>query len=182
MLVCASRHFPTYLLAQTIDLLLSCMNFNNSACFGYGLRVTSPSFNETILKYFLQKYNMSFLHLFNSRARSLNCSGVRISRSPAFLIEASSPPGTCFYLADDSYEPSDLEAGLLSEPKSKFSNLSIVGFSNPLPIYSIILRLEIKVFTQNPAKSPTQDCSQVGQCCWKSPPGDIGEIRPRCPR
>ncbi len=72
---------------------------------------------------------MSFLHLFNSRARSLNCSGVRISRSPAFLIEASSPPGTCFYLADASYEPSDLEAGLLSEPKSKFSNLSIVGFS-----------------------------------------------------
>ena len=66
------------------------MNFNNSACFGYGSSVTNPSFNETILKYFLQKYRMSFLHLFNSLARSLNCYGVNISFSPAFLIVASS--------------------------------------------------------------------------------------------
>ena len=73
---------------------------------------------------------MSFLHLFNSLARSLNCSGVRISRSPAFLIEASSPlyPSFYFNLADANYEPSDL--GLF--PKSRFSNLSIVGFSKPL--------------------------------------------------
>lgn len=66
------------------------MNFNNSACFGYGSSVTNPSFNETILKYFLQKYKMSSLHLFNSLARSLNCYGVNISFSPAFLIVASS--------------------------------------------------------------------------------------------
>ena len=110
------------------------MNFNNSAYFGYGLRVTSPSFNETILKYFLQKYIMSFLHFFNSLARSLNYYGVRISRSPAFLIEASSPPRPGFYLnlADASYEASALEADLLSAPKSRFSNLSIVGFSKSL--------------------------------------------------
>jgi hypothetical protein len=69
------------------------MNFNNSACFGYGLSVTKPSFNDTILKYFLQKYNMSCLHLLISLARLLNSSGVRISFSPAFLIEASSPVG-----------------------------------------------------------------------------------------
>ena len=66
------------------------MNFNNSACFGYGSSVTNPSFNDTILKYFLQKYRMSSLHLFNSLARSLNCYGVNISFSPAFLIVASS--------------------------------------------------------------------------------------------
>ena len=66
------------------------MNFNNSACFGYGSSVTNPSFNETILKYFLQKYRMSSLHLFNSLARFLNCYGVNISFSPAFLIVASS--------------------------------------------------------------------------------------------
>ena len=133
----ADSHFPTYLLAQTIDLLLSCMNFNNSACFGYGFSVTSPSFNETILKYFLQKYKMSFLQRFNSLARALNCSGVRISLSPAFLIDASSPcPGFYFNLADASYEASDFD--LL--PRSRFSNLSIVGFSNPFTlIYSIIL-------------------------------------------
>ena len=73
-----------------MTLLLSYMNFSNSACFGYGSSVTNPSFNETILKYFLQKYRMSSLHLFNSLARSLNCYGVNISFSPAFLIVASS--------------------------------------------------------------------------------------------
>lgn len=71
-------------------LLLFYMNFNNSACFGYGSSVTNPSFNETILKYFLQKYRMSSVHLFNSLARSLNYYGVNISFSPAFLIVASS--------------------------------------------------------------------------------------------
>ena len=73
-----------------MTLLLSYMNFSNSACFGYGSSVTNPSFNETILKYFLQKYRMSSLHLFNSLARSLNYYGVNISFSPAFLIVASS--------------------------------------------------------------------------------------------
>ena len=108
------------------------MNFNNSACFGYGSNVTKPSFNDTILKYFLQKYNMSCLHLLISLALRLNSSGVRISFSPAFLIDASSPVGLLgvFCYADANW----LSCGF-SYPRSKFSNLSIVGFSIPNPIY-----------------------------------------------
>ena len=82
--------FPTWRDAVHITLLFSWMNFNSSACFGYGFNVTKPSFSDTILKYFLQKYKMSFLHFLNSLARSLNSYGVSISFSPAFLIEASS--------------------------------------------------------------------------------------------
>lgn len=104
------------------------MNFNNSACLGYGFNVTKPSFSDTILKYLRQKYRTSFLHRFISLARSLNCYGVSISFSPAFLIEASSlvPFLLCRRLLDASCGPCGF-----GFPKSRFSNLSIVGFSNP---------------------------------------------------
>lgn len=115
--------------------LLFYMNLSNSSCFGYGSNVTSPSFKETILKYFLQKYIISFLHFFSSLALALNCSGVRTSFSPAFFMDASSVVYTpfCFCIyAEASCGPSCFYL-----PKSKFSNLSTVGFSIPVPIYNV---------------------------------------------
>ena len=90
----------------------------------------SPSFRDTTLKYFLQKYSMSYLHFFSSIAFFLSSSGVRISFSPAFFMEASSVSGSlsplfCIYYA------TRLDFGFFS-PRSRFSNLSIVGLSNPL--------------------------------------------------
>ena len=121
--------FPTWRDAVHITLLFSWMNFNNSACFGYGFNVTKPSFRDTILKYFLQKYRTSFLHRFISLARALNSSGDSISFSPAFLIEASSSPS--FLLGRRLFAASCGPWGFYC-PRSRFSNLSIVGLSNPL--------------------------------------------------
>ena len=104
------------------------MNFNNSACLGYGFNVTKPSFSDTILKYFLQKYKTSFAHLFSSLARALNSSGDSISFSPAFLMEASSP--SSFLLGRMLLAASCGPWGFCY-PRSRFSNLSIVGLSNP---------------------------------------------------
>lgn len=108
--------------------LLSYMNFRSSACFGYGSRVIRPSFNDTILKYLRQKYRTSFMHRFISLARSLNCYGVSISFSPAFLMEASSSVPLLWgrRLLDASCGPWGF-----FYPRSMFSNLSIVGLSNP---------------------------------------------------
>ena len=108
------------------------MNFNNSACFGYGFNVTNPSLSDTILKYLRQKYRTSFMHRFISLARSLNCYGVSISFSPAFLMEASSSVPLLWgrRLLDASCGPWGF-----FYPRSRFSNLSIVGLSNPLLMY-----------------------------------------------
>ena len=148
-------------------LLLSWMNFNNSACFGYGSNVTKPSFNDTILKYFLQKYNMSCLHLLISLALRLNSSGVRISFSPAFLIDASSPVGLLgvFCYVDANW----LSCGF-PYPRSKFSNLSIVGFSNsfwdicnfPLFNYTIFKLVYLR---GNEQKRLVPERSRTNQCC-----------------
>lgn len=105
------------------------MNFSSSYCLGYGFRVMSPSFRDTTLKYLRQKYRTSFLHLFTSLASYLNSSGDSISFSPAFFMEASSASGSlsplfCIYYA------TRLDFGFFS-PRSRFSNLSIVGLSNP---------------------------------------------------
>ena len=71
---------------------------------------------------------MSFLHIFNSRAFALNCYGVSISFSPAFLIEASSSEP--FFMAGTSADEANYPT-VGFYPKSRFSNLSIVGLSNP---------------------------------------------------
>lgn len=109
--------------------LLSYMNFSSSACFGYGSRVIRPSFKDTILKYLRQKYRTSFLHRFISLALALNSAGDNISFSPAFFIEASSP--STFLLGRRLFAASCGPWGFYY-PRSRFSNLSIVGFSNPL--------------------------------------------------
>ena len=67
---------------------------------------------------------MSSLHFFSSIAFFLSSSGVRISFSPAFFMDASSASASC-----NCYD-AKLDFGFFS-PRSKFSNLSIVGFSNP---------------------------------------------------
>ena len=121
--------FPTWRDAVHITLLFSWMNFNNSACFGYGFNVTKPSFRDTILKYFLQKYRTSFLHRFISLARSLNSYGVSISFSPAFFMDASSPS---FFLLGRRLFEASCGPWSFYYPRSRFSNLSIVGLSNPL--------------------------------------------------
>ena len=110
------------------------MNFNNSACFGYGSSVTNPSFNDTILKYFLQKYRMSSLHLFNSLARSLNCYGVNISFSPAFLIVASS----LFESSFDTllFEFMDLfNSSYMSLNLSKFKSLNLSIYTGSIMLF-----------------------------------------------
>lgn len=110
------------------------MNFNNSACFGYGSSVTNPSFNETILKYFLQKYRMSSLHLFNSLARFLNCYGVNISFSPAFLIVASSlfesPFDTLLLGFIDLFNSSYISLNL-----SKFKSLNLSIYTGSIMLF-----------------------------------------------
>ena len=123
--------FPTWRDAVHITLLFSWMNFNNSACFGYGFNVTNPSFSDTILKYLRQKYRTSFLHFLISLARSFNSSGVRISFSPAFLMEASSPVGFPGFLCYINYADANWVPCGFFCPKSRFSNWSIVGLSNP---------------------------------------------------